>query len=178
VLALFRGVLDRLLFAGGLLGGSQLPRFLADLRLRVEGALGEAERQAAAFQALADRYTEGSLEGLVELHRLSEEPLFREEAGAIEALLARRAELADAASALSASYGQQLWWLARHRAADPVLETWQGFQPGLVVSMETLLTALAAGFLASVVFFLSWSGCAAALRLAGPRRGGALPPRR
>lgn len=178
MLVLLRAVLDRLAFAAGLFAGSQVPRFIADLRRTVAGALGEVERQIGAFQALADRFAEGSLEGLIGLHRASREPLFREEAALIEATLARRDALAQAAEALGGPVPEALWWVLRHRNAAFVADTWAGFQPGLVASYEAIVAALAGGFLASLAFAGTWTATGALLSGPGSRRRGARSPDR
>ena len=73
-----------------LLVGIQLPNLADQYTKRVDAHLREVTANLLPFQQVANQYANGSLEGLIAMHRRADQPVFRAEADAIEKLLRRK----------------------------------------------------------------------------------------
>ena len=169
---LLRGLLDRVVLIIGVFAGGMVPSYLAQYRQRVGGALGQALKDLAPFQEIANRFHDGSLAKLVQHHLASTDPTFRAEGAAIQAMADSVASLRHAVDALDANVFQQLLYLITQ--GDPALldATWAVFRPAFALSADSLAMALAFGLSVWLAFIAAW-GLLAAL---WARR--ALPARR
>jgi Protein of unknown function (DUF2937) len=169
---LLRGLLDRAVLIVGVFAGGMVPSYLAQYRQRVGGALGQALKDLAPFQEIANRFHDGSLSKLVQHHLASTDPTFRAEGVAIQAIVDSVAALRHAVNALDANAFQQLRYLITQ--GDPALldATWAAFRPAFALSADSLVMALAFGLSVWLAFIALWW----LLATLWARR--ALPPRR
>lgn len=73
------------------LAGVQIPGFADHYENRASAHLAEVRANLSGFQAVADRYHDGSIPRLIEHHRRSTDPTFRSEAEVIQLMLEREA---------------------------------------------------------------------------------------
>jgi hypothetical protein len=144
----------RLLFGLGVLSGSQLPKFIGDYRQQLAGRLAQAQEDLALFQAIADRFHQGSLEALIQLHLASPVPSFHAEGEAIQQLAGRVEQLSSALHRLDASLIQQLPVLLLQGDREIAAATWSLYEPGLILTPEALVCALITGLSFSLPAFL------------------------
>lgn len=97
----FSDLIDKFLFASGLLLGAQLPNFLAQYKQRLAGHADEAAMQLRDYTTLAEKYHSGDMTALINAHLENDSPLFRAEGELIQKLVDRSAYLADRVAALS-----------------------------------------------------------------------------
>jgi hypothetical protein len=170
VSALLRGLLDRALLLVAVVGAGCVPGFVAQYRQRVGGALQQAVQDLAPFEDLARRHFGGDLGALVSHHRASTDPVFRDEAQAIQAIVDAIARLRAAVQALDTDVFGQVAWLVRH--VDPALArgAWADWTPVFPLTTDGVVFALAAGVAAWIVFVCLLAGVAWLLR-GGTARG-------
>jgi hypothetical protein len=87
----------------GLLLGLQLPNLVDQYEKRVDAHLREVTATFQPFQDIANKYFNGSIEKLIELHRQSGEKPFQEEGAAIEKMYQRKLRFEAEAAALKTS---------------------------------------------------------------------------
>ncbi len=174
---LLRGLLDRAVLIVGVFAGGMVPSYLAQYRQRVGGALGQALKDLAPFQEIADRFHQGSLTKLVQHHLASTDTTFRAEGAAIQAMVDSVASLRNAVNALDANVFQQLVYLVTQGDAALLQATWAAFRPSFGLSVDSLAMALGFGITVWLAFMaLWWLGATLwARRAAPPRR---VAPRR
>ena len=153
---LLRGLLDRAVLIVGVFAGGMVPSYLAQYRQRVGGALGQALKDLAPFQEIANRFHDGSLAKLVQHHLASTDPTVRAEGAAIQAMADSVASLRNAVNALDANVFQQLIYLVTR--GDPALldATWAAFRPAFALSADSLVMALAFGLSVWLFFIALW----------------------
>lgn len=78
-----------ILFAFGLLLGIQVPSFVDQYTKRVDAHLIEAQQSLSGFQQTADRYFSGSVEKLIAHYKVSDDPVFRNDADSIQSIYLR-----------------------------------------------------------------------------------------
>lgn len=78
-----------MLFALGLLLGIQVPSFVDQYTKRVDAHLIEAQQSLSGFQQTADRYFSGNVEKLIAHYKVSEDPVFRNDADSIQSIYMR-----------------------------------------------------------------------------------------
>lgn len=78
-----------ILFAFGLLLGIQVPSFIDQYTKRVDAHLIEAQQSLSGFQQTADRYFSGSVEKLIAHYKVSDDPVFRDDADSIQSIYLR-----------------------------------------------------------------------------------------
>jgi len=155
-MALLRGLLDRAVLIVGVVAGGMVPSYLAQYRQRVGGALGQALKDLAPFQQIADRFHDGSLAKLIQHHLASTDPSFHAEGAAIQAIADSVASLRNALAALDTDVFHQLAYLARQ--ADPAVAqaTWDAFRPSFGITADSLLMAAAFGLSVWLAFLCVW----------------------
>jgi hypothetical protein len=173
-MALLRGLLDRAVLIVGVFAGGMVPGYLAQYRQRVGGALGQALKDLAPFQEIADRFHGGSLAKLIQHHHASTDPTFRAEGAAIQAMADSVASLKTGLAALDTDVFHQAWYLLRHADPEMAQATWAAFIPSVGLSTDSLLMAAAFGLGVWVVFLGVWWAIAAVLA----RRTSSMAPRR
>ncbi len=171
---LLRGLLDRTVLVVGVFAGGMVPSYLAQYRQRVGGALGQALKDLAPFQEIANRFHEGSLAKLVQHHLASTDPTFRAEGAAIQAIADSVASLQGTLAALNANVFHQAWYLLSHADVEMARSTWAAFRPSFGLSADSLLMAAAFGLGVWLTFLAVWWTIAAVL---ARRTGGPMPRR-
>ncbi len=73
-----------------MLVGIQIPNLIDQYEKRVDAHLREVVANLKPYQEVANQYTGGSLDQLIELHRKSTEKAFREEGNAIAEMIKRK----------------------------------------------------------------------------------------
>ncbi|MDA7746849.1 DUF2937 family protein [Psychromonas sp.] len=138
----------QLVFTLSLLLGLQLPNFLQQYELRLQGHFAEAELQLSQFQALADVYFSGDLQGLINKHKSSSVALFRDEAVVIENSLLRVQYLQQKIDNLN----QPIWYrlgLLTQSIKEPIFkEAWGNYQANIVLNQQAIVVGV------SVALFL------------------------
>ena len=168
-----RGLLDRALLVAGVVAGGMVPSFLAQYRQRVGGALGQALKDLAPFQEIADRFHGGSLDRLIAHHLASPDATFHAEGAAIRAIVDSVASLQATLAALDTDVFRQLLHLLRAPDAPMLQATWEAFRPAFGLNADSLFMAAAFGLSLWLVFLALW-WCVAAL-VSRLRRGNAVP---
>lgn len=153
---MLRGLLDRALLIVGVFAGGMVPSYLAQYRQRVGGALGQALKDLAPFQQIADQFHGGSLAKLIQHHLASTDPTFHAEGAAIQAIADSVTSLRSTLSALDTDVFHQLYHLATH--ADPAMAqaTWDAFRPSFGLTTDSLLMAATVGLSIWLVFLGLW----------------------
>ncbi len=160
-----KGLLDRLILLAGFISGGLVPGFVLQYRQRLGGHLRQVTEDLKPFEAIAERYHEGSLEKLFEHHLASADPTFQAEGAAIRQLLQTRDNLAAAWDALGAPLLSQLQYLAAHADPGITYDTWMIYQPTLQLGTETVFTGATLAFCLWLLFHASWWVTARLLRL-------------
>jgi len=156
LMALLRGLLDRVVLIVGVVAGGMVPSYLAQYRQRVGGALGQALQDLAPFQQIADRFHEGSLAKLIQHHLASTDPTFHAEGAAIQAIADSVASLRSALTALDTDVFHQLAYLLRQPDPAMAQATWDAFRPSFGITADSLLMAGAFGLSIWLVFLCVW----------------------
>jgi len=84
-----------LLFVLMFLVGLQIPAFMDQYTKRVDAQLVESSRSLRPYKQIADKYHEGNIEALIQLHRQSDRPSFIDEADAIQSNVTREKYLLE-----------------------------------------------------------------------------------
>jgi hypothetical protein len=165
-MAWLRGLLDRAVLLAGCLAGGLVPGYLAQYRQRVGGALGQALKDLAPFQAIADRFHGGSLDKLIAHHLASTDPSFHAEGAAIRAIADAVASLKATLAALDTDVFHQAAYLLTHTDAEMAKATWLAYRPSVGVDVDSLLMAGLFGLVLWLLFqAVWWTGAALLLRL-------------
>ncbi len=98
---ILRRYLTVLVACAALLAGLQLPNLADQYQKRVDAHLREVTINFQPYQEIADKYFNGSIEKLVDLHRRSGEKPFQEEGAAIEQMYERKLRFEAEAAALN-----------------------------------------------------------------------------
>jgi hypothetical protein len=154
--SVLRGLLDRVVLIVGVFAGGMVPSYLAQYRQRVGGALGQALKDLAPFQQIADRFHGGSLARLIEHHHASTDPTFRAEGAAIQAIADSVASLQATLAALDTHVFQQAAYLLRHADVEMARSTWAAFKPSFGLNADSLLMAGAFGLSVWLAFLALW----------------------
>jgi hypothetical protein len=153
---LLRGLLDRAVLIVGVFAGGMVPSYLAQYRQRVGGALGQALKDLAPFQQIADRFHDGSLPKLIQHHLASTDATFRAEGAAIQAIADSVAALRHALAALDTDVFHQLFYLLTHGDASMAQAAWGAFRPSFGLTADSLLMAGAFGLSVWLAFLGAW----------------------
>src|ERR1700722_307560 len=87
VVAVIRGVLDRIVLLCAVVLAGCVPSFIVQYRQRGAGRLDQVLADLAPFQQIADRAHGGNLAALVQYHLQSSDPTFRSEGAALQGML-------------------------------------------------------------------------------------------
>jgi len=132
----------QLVFTLSLLLGLQLPNFLLQYELRLQGHFVEAQQHLAAFQSLADKYFSGDLSALMTKHKSSKDSVYREEGLVIEKTALRVAFLQQKIDNLNKPIWYRLAALTQ-QIKDPIIkETWAGYQANVLLNQQAILVGV------------------------------------
>ena len=153
----------QLVFTISLLLGLQLPNFLQQYELRLQGHFVEAQQHLAEFQSLADKYFAGDLNALITKHKSSKDSLYREEALVIENTYSRVQFLQQKIDNLDQPIWYRLGELTQ-QIKDPIVnETWTGYQANVLLNQQAILVGVVAAvsmmLLLEILLSFSKYGC-------------------
>lgn len=144
----------QLIFTLGLLLGLQLPHFLQQYELRLQGHFAEAQLQLSQFQALADIYFEGDLQALINKHKSSDINLFKDEAVIIENSYLRALQLQQQVSLLKQPLWYRLTALSQVTQKPIFNETWVAYEANIVLNQSAIIVGLCVAVLLTLVIEL------------------------
>lgn len=145
--------LDKLIFALGIFAGSQLPGFIIQYRQRLGGHLEQAKKQLKSFQEIAEKFHGGSIESLISKHLTSTDPTFNSEGIIIRNSLNEVNRLSESYKALDSNLPGQIKFLLFNTDWQIALQTWEIYEPGLILTPQAVIFALLSGFLLSLLFY-------------------------
>jgi hypothetical protein len=190
---LVRGFLDRIVLVAAIFAAACVPSFIAQYRQRLGGRLDQVLRDLGPFQEIPNRNHGGDIRKLIAHHLASTDRTFRDEGGAIQAMVDSATRLKAAVEALRADLLHQMGYLATNLDVDIARSTWESFVPGFSFTPEYALFAIVVGAATWLAFVAAWFGAArlissrgrapsraptAARSSAGSTRSrGGLPPR-
>lgn len=119
--------------------GFQVPSFVTQYEARVSAHLAEVSRSLSGFQAIADKYTGGSIDALVEKHLVSGDDAFRDEGAVLASLVARRRHLTEELAQLDTSLGGQVLYLVTQGDRDLVRENAREFTWTVNISEDAVV---------------------------------------
>ncbi|MDP9142697.1 MAG: DUF2937 family protein [Pseudomonadota bacterium] len=152
---LITGVLDRLLFALGLVMFLQLPQFIDHYTQRLGGYRQAVADSVADYQLSADTHYAGDLNQLVADFRNDDKPAQRDMGDKIQRDRDRLVELNAAIAVLSGdSLIDKLIYLARNLDLPLAEATAEAFTPGVPLNLQAGLCGLVGGLLMSGLFNL------------------------
>jgi hypothetical protein len=151
-----RGLVDRLLLVGAVVGGGLVPGFIAQYRQRLGGRLDQARLDLEPWQKIADQFYHGDLNLLIQYHHSSSDPIFHAEGDVIRALAATVRQLQAAVDAMHGSLLQQLDYLATHIDMKLARATYGDWVPTFALSAEGLLFAVAFAVVVWLLFHSLW----------------------
>lgn len=162
MLALLKRYCLQSVFTLSLLCGLQLPNFLLQYELRLQGQLVEAQSQMIAFQKIADKYFAGDLQALINEHKESELAVFRDEASVIENNVLRVQFLLHKQAVAELPIWQRLWALSKDINQPLFMDTWIGYQATIVLDRQAIVVGLIIAILLMLsiellLLFTSWS---------------------
>lgn len=155
---LVTGILDRLLFALGLLLFLQLPSFVDHYHQRIGGYRQAVADSVAEYQRSADAHYAGNLDRLVSDFLTDSNPAQRDMGNKMRRDRERLVELDAALVVLSGdSLIDKLIYLSRNLDPEMARATAEAYTPGLPLSLDAALCGLLGGLLASGLFnLLMW----------------------
>lgn len=183
-MAVIRGLLDRIVLLCAVVIAGCVPSFIAQYRQHAGGRLEQVLADLAPFQRIADREHGGSLQALVQYHLQSRDPTFHDEGAALQRMLDAAQRLRELMRGLDSDLYHQCLYLLLHGDRELAHATWQLYQPGFALSVQSVLFALLIGVLLWLIFLGFWYVLAWLMRRSGgPTRGAlaggdALTPRR
>ena len=132
----------QLVFTISLLLGLQLPNFLQQYELRLQGHFAEAKMQLGKFQSLADQYFQGDLQALMAQHKSSDVRVFQDEALLIESHYLRVQQLQQQIDILDQPIWYRLWSLSQQLNQPIAKETWFGYQANIILNQQAILVGV------------------------------------
>lgn len=132
----------QLVFTISLLLGLQLPNFLQQYELRLQGHFAEAKMQLGKFQSLADQYFQGDLQALIAQHKSSDVRVFKDEALLIESHYLRVQQLQKQIDVLDQPIWYRLWSLSQQIKQPIVKEAWFGYQANIILNQQAILVGV------------------------------------
>lgn len=133
-----------------LLLGLQLPNLADQYQKRVDAHLREVQTNFLPFQDIANKYFNGSIEKLIELHRQSDVKAFQEEGAAIEKMFQRKQRFEAEFAALQTSLLNRLMHIALHADQEMLDETLAQYTYAVPLNQE----ALTVGAITAIVVLL------------------------
>jgi hypothetical protein len=157
-LAIFKGLLDRVVLVLGTVAGGCVPGFIVQYRQRVGGRLDQVVEDLAPFRVIAERFHGGSIEALINHHLASIDQTFHAEGAAIQGMVDAELRLRGMLEALQGAVWQQLQYLLTHPDGDLLQATWSAHVPAFTLDAQGMLMALVIGVMLWLLFLLFWKG--------------------
>jgi len=150
MLALIKRYCLQIFFALSVLLGLQLPHFLQQYELRLQGHFVEANIQLSQYQSLADVHFDGDLTALINQHKISNFALFQDEASIIEDIYLRVQYLQKKMDNINEPIWYRLAMLTKEIGKPIFNETWTSYKANIVLNQESILV----GLVVAVLFML------------------------
>lgn len=132
---------------------AQIPVFIDQYQMRLEGHLAESEQQVRAYEEVA-ALRHKTLDEYIARFLNQADPDFHAEGQLIRRVIFRAKELARAREALVSAHPIfRPIVFVRYVDQDILNETWQGFTPGLLITAQL---AIWAGVGALMAFIVCW----------------------
>ncbi|MGH8231442.1 MAG: DUF2937 family protein [Steroidobacteraceae bacterium] len=172
-----RAILDRIVLLAAVVAAGCIPSFIVQYRQRTGGRLDQVLADLAPFQEIANRSHNGSLTDLIHYHLQSADATFHQEGTALQAMLDSAARLRATLAGLDTDLVHQCAYLLVHYDTSLLRSTWNAYQPGFSLDLQSVVFALAVGVLLWAVFLGLWHGIAALARSGGgPETAEPKPP--
>jgi hypothetical protein len=159
-----------ILFATGLLIGVQVPGFVDQYAKRVSAHQLEAVENFKGFQAAADQYFGGSVEGLIAHHSGSADPVFQNEAVTIRHAHERLQMLTAELASLQGPMILKIFHVMFRANPEILAETRSAYSYTVPLDAAAIACGVVAGAVLALVVELLLLGAAAFLR-PRPRAG-------
>ena len=137
----------QIFFALSVLFGLQLPHFLQQYELRLQGHFVEANLQLSQYQLLADVHFDGDLDALINQHKISHLALFQDEASIIEDTYLRVQYLQQKINNMNKPIWYRLGLLTKEVGQPIFIDTWHNYKANIVLNQESILVGLAVAIL-------------------------------
>tara|TARA_R110001583_G_scaffold11613_9_gene52245 strand:- start:39155 stop:39691 length:537 start_codon:yes stop_codon:yes gene_type:complete len=147
MLSLIKRYSLQVVFTLSLLLGLQLPNFLQQYELRLQGHFVEAEHQLAQFQSLAEKYFSGDLQALITKHKNSDDRVFRDEAVVIENTYQRAQYLQQKINNLNKPIWYRLGLLSQQINQPIFKETWVNYQANIILNQQAIIVGVSVAVL-------------------------------
>lgn len=159
LIALLQRYCLKLVFALTLLLGLQIPNFLQQYEIRLDGHYIEAKNHLLEYQMIADRHFASDLQALITKHKNSDEKSFQDEAVVIGNLFNRFNYLQAQKNRLNAPLVERLLFLAGQLNTPLFTETQNSYNAEIVLNKNAisvgLVFALLSSLLLELLFFMS-----------------------
>jgi hypothetical protein len=127
-----------------MLAGIQVPNLIDQYVKRVDAHLREVEANLKPYQEIANNYTGGSLDQLIELHRKSDVKAFQDEGLAIDAMVKRKLRFEADLAAMQASLPMKIYRILRSGDRELIDETLAQYTYAVPLNQDALITGAAA----------------------------------
>ncbi len=150
---IIKGLLDRVLFAVGVLLFMQVPHFVDQYTQRLGGYYQAQVNHLDQYQQIAKKQHQGNLDGLIQEFMSSEKASVRETGNNISVIRGEAKSLKDDLYVLDhKSLASKLMHLATSTRYDIAEQTLTNYKPGVPFSIESLVCALLGGVFMSMLF--------------------------
>lgn len=148
-----------------LLMGLQLPNFADQYEKRVDAHLREVTIDFQPYQVIADKYFNGNIEKLIELHRQSGQKPFQEEGAAIEKMYRRKLRFEAEMAALKTSLPYRIVHILFNGDQEMMSETLAQYTYTVPLNRDALMVgaAIAATVLLALELLLAMARLATRL---------------
>ncbi|KAA3641477.1 MAG: DUF2937 family protein [Proteobacteria bacterium] len=150
---MIKNLLDKIVFAIGVIVFLQLPQFIDQYTQRIGGYVASQQAQIAEYQVLADKHFKGDLAAYIARLRANADPVIADSAHQIDAFIRHSDDLAQEAEIYES---KPLWYtipyFITHFRVDLVQGTAKNFTPGMPINIWSWLYGLLGGLLFSLVF--------------------------
>lgn len=126
-----------------LLAGIQIPNLVDQYEKRIDAHLREVIANLKPYQEIANKYTGGSLDQLLELHRRSAEKAFQDEGNAIAEMIRRKLRFESDLAALQTNLPMKVMHILLKGDRELIDETLGQYTYAVPLSQDALLAGAA-----------------------------------
>lgn len=144
---MLRSYLRLTLFAFGLLVGVQVPGFLEAYERHVEARRLEAQQGLQGFEETARRYFVGDLDALVRHYRISNDPVFQNDANSVELLVQRARVLEQEWQAMQRPWYARAWHVLAGAERSMREQVWRSYRFQVLLNPEAIAWGLSCALL-------------------------------
>ncbi|GAB3293120.1 DUF2937 family protein [Pseudidiomarina andamanensis] len=144
--------------------GVQVPNFITQYQQRLDSQLTEAMVYYKEYQLIADKYLNGDMNALIQMHEESDNPVFKDEAIPLRELIRRVDLYRHEQQQLQQGYLKQLWFVATEANREMVDNTWRAYSFNVPLTRQAVFSGVIAALLAVLLFDGCIGGCKLAYR--------------